>query len=122
MMPYERERELDRLFARYRQEVDYRGEASPDFMPRLWERIEARRSGRLAIERFARLFATAAVALAVLCGVFVSFAPQRSTSDETWVETIANHQLAQHVSYYEPVRLSPVSDAAAAPSPGNSAR
>jgi len=100
--------QLDRLLMRYRQATEF-GDASPNFMPELWARIESRRSPSLMIERVGRVFAAGAVALAILAGLFTAFAPQRPTED-TWVEAIASHQLAQNAMYFEPVRLSPAVD------------
>lgn len=98
------EERLDALFRAYREACEP-PTASPDFMPAVWSRIESRRKNSFMIERMARIFATATVALAVLAGVMVSFTPQRPQED-SWVENLANHHLAQNVSYYEPVRLS----------------
>lgn len=98
------ERELDELFRTYRRATDF-GEISPNFMPVLWQRIESRRKNSLMAERLARVFAGATVALAVGAGLFVSFEPQRQ-QDDSWVEALANHHLAQNTAYYEPVRLS----------------
>ena len=98
------ERKLDELFLAYRQATEF-GDVGPNFMPILWERIESRRRNQFLVERVSRIFATATVALAIAAGLFVSLAPQRPQSD-SWVETLANHNLAQNVSYYEPVQLS----------------
>lgn len=105
-MTSDHENRLDRLFQAYR-EAAACPEASADFMPGLWARIESRRSGRLYMERLSRLFATAALAVAVVLAVFASITPPAQT-DETWVETIANHSFAQQ-GYAESVRLSPAS-------------
>jgi hypothetical protein len=99
---------LDLLFQSYRAATEYDG-PGPHFMPELWKRIDSRRSNSLLMERVARIFATGAVALAVLAGVVVSFAPQREL-DDSWVENIANHHLEQQAVYYEPVRLSSAVD------------
>ena len=95
---------LDHLFRAYRSATEF-GDAGPDFMPAVWQRIEARRKSSFLVERLARVFTTATVALAVAAGLFVAFAPQRP-QDESWVETLANQHLAQNASYYEPVQLS----------------
>ena len=101
------EQRLDQLFQSYRTATEYGG-PGPSFMPGVWQRIESRRANAFLIERVARIFATGAVALAVLAGVVVSFAPQRPLED-TWVEDLTNHNLAQNAVYFEPVRLSPIS-------------
>jgi hypothetical protein len=95
---------LDELFSRYRSATEF-ADAGPDFMPALWQRIESRRRNSLMVERFARVFTSATVAAAVAAGLFVSFAPNRPQT-ESWVETLANHHLAQNAAYYEPVHLS----------------
>lgn len=101
----EQAQNLDRLLRRYREATEY-GDAGPNFMPLLWQKIEARRRNSVMVERFARLFATATVAVTVLvAAAFLSFGNSRSERD-SWVETLANQHLAQNVSYYEPVRLS----------------
>ena len=59
--------ELQRLFQDYGEfhsEVD----PSPDFMPRLWARIEARRSPFFAMQRMARLLVGGAMAAALIMG------------------------------------------------------
>jgi hypothetical protein len=117
MIPAENEKRLESLFRAYRDACEF-GDGAPDFMPRLWQRIETRRTGALFTQRLARIFAASTVALAVLAGVAVSLAPQRPLED-TWVEAIANHNLEQNVSYYEPVRLSP---AATETNPADSGR
>jgi hypothetical protein len=98
------EQALSDLFRSYRQATDI-SEVSPNFMPILWQRIEARRKNSLMVERLARVFAGATVALAVVTVLFVSFEPARQ-QDDSWVEALANHHLAQNTAYYEPVRLS----------------
>ena len=100
--------QLDAVFQRYREATEW-PDLNPNFMPAVWQTIEARRRNSFLMERLARTFATASVALAVLAGVFVSMAPQRP-QEESWVETLVNHHLAQNASYYEPVRLSPAVD------------
>ncbi len=104
------ESQLDSLFHAYREACDFR-DASPDFMPAIWARIESRRKNSFMVERLARVFATTTVALAVLAGVFVSLTPPRPQED-SWVEALANHHLAQNAAYYEPVRLSVAGDRA----------
>lgn len=100
----EQEKTLDRLLHAYRQASDY-GEPSANFMPELWARIESRRSTSLAFERLARIFATGALALTILAGAYVTLSPAQAPLEETWVENVANHQLAQQSAYFAPVQL-----------------
>jgi hypothetical protein len=105
MIESEQEKTLDRLLHAYRQASEY-GEPSQNFMPELWARIESRRSTSLAFERLARIFATGALALTLLTGVYMTLSPAPAPVEETWVENVANHQLAQRVNYFEPVQVS----------------
>jgi hypothetical protein len=105
MSASEQEQTLDRLLHAYRQAADY-GEPSANFMPELWARIESRRSTSLAFERLARIFATGAVAVTLLAGAYVTLAPAPVPQvEETWVENLANHQLAQRSAYFGPVQI-----------------
>jgi len=60
--------ELQQLFKGYG-EFHPDPDPSPEFTPRLWAKIEARRSPWYAVARMARLTAAAAVAAALLMGV-----------------------------------------------------
>jgi len=100
----EQEQTLDRLFHAYRQASEF-NEPSANFMPELWARIESRRSTSMAFERLARIFATGALALTLLTGVYVTLAPAPQPVEETWVENVANHQLAQRSAYFGPVQV-----------------
>jgi len=95
---------LDRLFHAYRQASEYSG-PSANFMPELWTRIESRRATSLVFERLARIFATGAVAITLLTGVYVTLSPAPQPVEETWVENVANHQLAQRSAYFGPVQV-----------------
>ena len=104
MSTSEQEQTLDRLLHAYRQASDY-GEPSANFMPELWSRIESRRSTGIAFERLARIFATGALAVTLLAGAYVGLAPSPSPVEETWVENVANHQLAQGSANFAPVQV-----------------
>jgi hypothetical protein len=109
----ENDQHLNALFRAYRESVDH-GDADPNFMPQLWERIDAKRSGSLLVRRVARIFATGAVGLAVLIGTAVSFsAPEQS--DDTWVEVLANNKLSEVAADYTPIRLNESGNPSAAP-------
>ncbi|HBY64564.1 MAG TPA: hypothetical protein DEH78_32490 [Solibacterales bacterium] len=64
-MPFDEERKLDQLFAAYREAIPD-PEASPDFMPELWQKIEARQSPAVYWRRWANVFVTGALAASVL--------------------------------------------------------
>ena len=62
---------LNSLLAAYRQACPD-PEVSPDFMPRLWQRIEARRSDTaIVFRRLAQACAVAALAVTLLIGTVV---------------------------------------------------
>ncbi len=84
------EAELARLFAAYR-EACPDPEPSLDFMPRLWERIEAQRSWTREWKRLTEVLVTAAVALSLVLGIVMTQQrePVASFYTSTYVEVLA---------------------------------
>jgi hypothetical protein len=80
---------LERLFAAYRAACPDR-EPGPEFMPQLWEKIEARRSVSYSLKRLARGIITAAAAASLLMGVYL--AVPRQTTPPTYLELLAAGQ------------------------------
>jgi len=81
---------LDALFRAYRDACPD-PEASANFMPTLWARIESRQTFLFSFRRMANAFVTAAVALSIALGVYLTI--PRSTpgsSPETYVEALAD--------------------------------
>jgi len=81
---------LDALFRAYRDACPD-PEASANFMPALWARIEARQTYLFSFRRMANAFVTAAVALSIALGVYLTI--PRSTpgsAPETYVEALAD--------------------------------
>ena len=80
---------LDALFREYRAaNADF--EPGVNFMPGMWQRIEARRGSSLLVRRWAEVCLLATVALAVLLSVFVLPSVQRaSIYQSTYVDTLA---------------------------------
>jgi len=66
-------------------------EASVNFMPTLWARIESRQTFLFSFRRMANAFVTAAVALSIALGVYMSI-PRSSpgSTPETYVEALAD--------------------------------
>jgi hypothetical protein len=98
---------LDLLLRAYRDafpELD----ASPNFMPILWQRIEARRKFNVFFRRIAGGLVTAAVALTLVMAVYVSPGVDRSHRgafySETYVEALADSHAAENPALYETVR------------------
>jgi hypothetical protein len=80
---------LDALFRAYRNACPD-PEASANFMPTLWARIESRQTFLFSFRRMANAFVTAAVALSVALGVYLTI-PRSTpgTPSETYVEVLA---------------------------------
>lgn len=99
--------QLDALFRAYR-EACPNPEASPNFMPQLWQKIEAREHVSFTFGRITRQAATAAVALSLLLAMALSFVVSRpSTPDDSYVEILAEDHARQNLDYFEPVHISP---------------
>ena len=65
------DQQLNSLFAAYRDAISD-PEASPDFMPALWGKIEAKRSFVYRLKRMSQLGVAAALAACLLTSIFVS--------------------------------------------------
>ncbi len=77
------------LFAAYRDACPD-PEAGADFMPRLWQKIEARRAFSYRLGRFAKGLITAAAAAALVMALLL--APQRTTTTPSYLELLAAGQ------------------------------
>jgi hypothetical protein len=105
------ERDLDALFSRYRAacpDVD----ASPNFMPELWARIEDRAGGFwTAFERLSRVaLAICAMACLVLLLLDVHVSSRSSGVNSSYVDALASEQNSEATYYAEAVRsLAPAS-------------
>jgi hypothetical protein len=81
---------LDALFRAYRDACPT-PEASASFMPTLWGRIESRQSFTSSFRRMANGFVTAAVALTIALGVYISMPHANAVnSPETYIEALAD--------------------------------
>ncbi len=102
------ETRLDVLFQAYRAACPD-PEPSANFMPLLWQRIEARQSVSVVFSRLARNLMTAALALSILLGLVVSFSGSRvgQLPSESYVEVLADEHYSQTLDYEDPVRISP---------------
>jgi hypothetical protein len=86
------EERLDALFQAYR-EACPDPEPSPNFMPVLWQRIEARQTFTFSLRRMASGFVTAALALSLALGVYMAI-PRNSQvySAQSYIEALADAQ------------------------------
>jgi hypothetical protein len=108
-----REHELNRLFAGYREAC---GSPEPDanFMPMLWQKIEARQSKNVFFERLARTFVAGTLAACGLLGLVLVLPAQQQSAFENgnYVEVIADADAGEAVPFIEPVRYNLRRDAA----------
>jgi hypothetical protein len=88
------DQELDALFRAYH-DACAAPEASANFMPNLWARIESRQRFTFSFRRMANALATAAVALSIALGIYMSF-PRSGSNDysQTYVEALADSNTA----------------------------
>ena len=97
---------LDALFAAYRRACPT-PEPSANFMPNLWQRIEARQAQTFSFRRMANGFVTAAVALSIALGCVYMVMPRTtvSTSAESYLEVLAESKPIDTPDFVTPVRL-----------------
>jgi hypothetical protein len=87
-MPEDLDRGLARLFAEYRDALPD-PEPSANFMPRVWQRIEARQNQAVGFRRTARALITAAVALSFAMGAWIVTEPTSSYYQNSYLELLA---------------------------------
>jgi len=81
---------LDALLRAYRDACPD-PDASVNFMPTLWARIDSRQTFLFSFRRMANAFVTAAVALSIALGVYMSIPRSNPGSyPETYVEALAD--------------------------------
>lgn len=81
---------LNALFRAYR-DACVAPDPSPNFMPEIWQKIEARQKSVFAFGRVARVFVTAAMALTVAMAVYLSAPHNRAAFyTESYVEALAS--------------------------------
>ena len=96
---------LDALFRAYRDACPD-PEASANFMPTLWARIDSRQTFLFSFRRMANAFITAAVALSIALGVYMSIPRSNpGTYSETYVEVLAEANPLDTPDIVAPVRL-----------------
>jgi hypothetical protein len=79
---------LDALFRAYRNACPV-PEASANFMPNLWAKIESRQTFTFSFRRMAAGFVTAALALSLALGVYASMPHSNPNSPQTYLEALA---------------------------------
>jgi len=103
--PKERESRLDELFLAYRDACPV-PEASANFMPEIWARIEAREVSTNWFGRVAKTLVTAGVAATVIIGMMAS---SRNQPSAFFNLTFVDAWQADHVSTLEPLDVDRIS-------------
>jgi hypothetical protein len=81
-------------------------EPSANFMPNLWQRIESRQNFTFSFQRMANAFVTAAVALSIVLGVYMSIPRSNPSADsQSYLEALADANTVDTPEYVAPVRL-----------------
>jgi hypothetical protein len=102
------EQELDELFRAYRNAIP-EVEASPEFMPRLWQKIEANRSFSFAFQRLARILVPVSAAACLLLAA-LNMAPHKGDTQgeashfATYTDALSAENTVER-SYYSEIRL-----------------
>src|SRR5690349_4483709 len=97
------EERLDAIFEAYRRACPS-PDASANFMPNLWSRIEARQRTTFSFRRMAQAFVTAAVALSIALGVYMAM-PHPNLSSYSYVEALAEANSSDTPDLVVPARF-----------------
>jgi hypothetical protein len=96
---------LNEMFRTYRAACPD-ADASPNFMPNMWAKIEARENSTTWFGSVAKALVTAALAASVILGMMISSSKQSSSFfDATFVDALS----ADHASSLEPLHLDRIS-------------
>jgi hypothetical protein len=99
------DQELNSLFVAYREAVPD-PEPSADFMPRLWSRIEAKRSFIFRLRRMSQVAVAAALTACLLGGVLIApFTHQPTQVAGTYVDILAEAHADDAIAATGGVRL-----------------
>jgi hypothetical protein len=75
-------------------------------MPDLWQRIESRQRFTFSFQRMASAFVTAALALSIALGVYMSIPHANPSSySQSYLEALADANTLDTPDYVSPVRL-----------------
>jgi hypothetical protein len=99
------DQKLDALFRAYR-DACAAPEADANFMPNLWARIESRQRFTFSFRRMANALTTAAVALSLVLGVYMSIPKSGSIDyEQTYVEALAESNPPDSADVVNPANL-----------------
>ena len=97
------EERLDAVFVAYRRACPG-PEASANFMPNLWQRIEARQRYTFSFRRMAQALVTAAVALSIALSVYMAM-PHPNLSSYSYIEALAEANATDSSDLLVPARF-----------------
>jgi hypothetical protein len=99
------DQKLDALFRAYHGACAA-PEASANFMPNLWARIESRQRFTFSFRHMANILTTAAVALSLVLGIYMAI-PRSSSIDysQTYVEALAEANTSDSMDLVNPATL-----------------
>lgn len=103
---------LDQLFQQYREACDV-PEVSPNFMPALWQKIEARQSSSWVFRKVSGWFVAASAAASAMLAIALLTTPSTpSTSNyaSTYVDALAADHATEYTLYTEPVHVDKIAD------------
>ena len=95
---------LDALFRAYR-EACPTPEPSTNFMPELWQRIEARQTVSFTFRRMANLFVTAALAMSIALGAYMAIPRSQTSASMSYIEVLAASRPLDTPDFVSPVSL-----------------
>src|SRR5450755_4244109 len=96
------DQKLDALFRAYH-DACAAPEADANFMPNLWARIESRQRFTFSFRRMANALTTAAVALSLVLGVYMSIPKSGSIDyEQTYVEALAESNASDSTDLVNP--------------------
>jgi Ser/Thr protein kinase RdoA (MazF antagonist) len=98
------EERLDALFQAYHAACPT-PEASANFMPELWRKIESRQRVTFSFGRMANAFVTAALALTIALGVYMSVPHANPYVAQSYIEALAEANPLDTPDIVGPVRL-----------------
>ena len=97
---------LDALFREFAQACPDR-DPSANFMPKLWQQIEARQTYTFSFRRMANALVTAAVALSLVLGAYMALPRTSVYAGQSYIEALADANALDAPDIVGPVHLDP---------------
>jgi hypothetical protein len=97
---------LDALFREFAKACPDR-DPSANFMPKLWQQIEARQTYTFSFRRMANALVTAAVALSIVLGVYMALPRTSAYTGQSYIEALADANALDAPDIVGPVHLDP---------------